>query len=135
MFDRIVLGGGTTHHHHRTVVEKRAPTDESVALLKDMQEKALQSLLSFPMNFNGLHCNLYIYHDVTTASSDRRVIVLYQLNGEQHRVDIDLNWSMMTLEQRVTAIRDALAKSIASHMLEQALRDLPDVEKLQLFQT
>ena len=51
MFDRVSIrsdGGGTHHHHHHhqhEVHEHKAPTDESIKLWGDLQEKMLNSIL------------------------------------------------------------------------------------------
>lgn len=37
---------GTQHHsHYTTVTENRAPTDESVSLLRDMEDKAIGNIV------------------------------------------------------------------------------------------
>lgn len=44
----ILVGGGSQTHHHshqKNVTEQKAPTDESMRLLKEFQEKAIDSVV------------------------------------------------------------------------------------------
>ena len=62
MFDRntLVVGGSHAVPYCKTVIEKRAPTDKSVELLKEMQVEARNSLfMNDRVDFNGFKCNVY----------------------------------------------------------------------------
>lgn len=84
MFDRntVVLGGGShAVPYCSTVIEKRAPTDKSVELLKEMQSEARDSLfMNDRVDFNGFKCNIYAGRrpfEINTAF----VVIKYNLNG------------------------------------------------------
>ena len=55
-----------------TVTEKRAPTDESVRLLKEMEEKAREKIIdSFTVNDTHFECKFFQEMDVVTQEIGR----------------------------------------------------------------
>lgn len=90
----------THNHHHKTefvdrnisIVEQRAPTNESVALLKEMQEKVQADFIgSFPLpnNLFNATVNVYIEHLHRHAV----FLVQYKINYETRKVKIEVPWS------------------------------------------
>lgn len=122
MLDRnIIIGGGPQHHTHTTtVIEKRAPTDESIRLLQEMQSKARDTLITFPVSFNGLECHIHMFYDSAANLNNEKVVITYTLNGQRCRVDTEFS-SYDTADYRIKKVRDVLAQSLASHMLQSAV--------------
>ena len=87
MFDRSLVISqprAATEYVTKTVniTEKRAPTDESVRLLSEM-EKAAQDKLekSVRLEANGFKCVVQTQHDL--MSQDFVAIALFELNGQK----------------------------------------------------
>jgi negative regulator of sigma E activity len=105
------------------VTEKRAPTDESVALLKEMEEAARKKITeSTTVSNTEFTCKLHKYHDPVNCADNYAVI--YTLNGQQRRVDINVEiYKMLSPEQTASLIRDEVAFDIANKMLHTAFMD------------
>ena len=106
-----------------TVTEKRAPTDESVRLLKEMEAEARKKITETTVVSNTeFTCKLHKYHDPANCADNYAVI--YTLNGQQRRLDIMVEiYKMMTPEQVACLIRDEVAVDIANKMLTTAFMD------------
>lgn len=85
MFDRTVLAiGGGTHHH--TTVEKRAPTDESVRLLREMESKAQEQVeRAIRLADNGFECVAHVHREC--MSDDLVVLVHFMLAGRRLKAE------------------------------------------------
>jgi hypothetical protein len=91
MFDKTALyvGSRTSHHHHRAEVhEHRAPTDESVRLLREMEQAAEQKLLdSFRLEGCEVDCVVHHLRRYETLGTDHDFIIQYRLGSRRIRVD------------------------------------------------
>lgn len=105
------------------VTEKRAPTDDSVRLLKEMEDAARKKITeSTTVSNTEFTCKLHKYHDPVNCADNYAVI--YTLNGQQRRVDINVEiYKMLTPEQTACLIRDEVAMDIANRMLHTAFMD------------
>src|ERR1700680_185141 len=104
----------------RTVIEKRAPTDDSVRLLREMEAKAEARILeSVRVADTVFECVVHSYRDVVNDKMVYRAVV--KLNGRtvtaEHAV-----WTMDAKDLRAAweALRDKLATAIASEVLKGA---------------
>lgn len=115
--------GSENHYHTHNVTEKRAPTDESVRLLKEMESEARKKITETTTVHNTeFVCKLHKYHDALNASD--MYAVIYTLNGVQSRIDMMVEiYKMMTPEQVACCIRDKVAVDIANKMLSTAFMD------------
>jgi hypothetical protein len=107
-----------------TVHEHRAPTDESVKLLREMEQKAQEKLIaSVQVGNSTFECVLHQYLD---NLSDRMVwTAVYKLNGKQltTTVDSDPRQSPILgdgMRDAFEKLRDAMAKEIAAQILNGA---------------
>jgi len=68
-----MFGYGSEHHYHtHNVTEKRAATDESVRLLKEMEDEARKKITETTTVHNTeFVCKLHKYHDALNAA-DRK---------------------------------------------------------------
>ncbi len=86
MFDKFVVADGRNQSMYvsGTIDEHRAPTDESVRLLNEMQEKAMKNILS-TVNLNNNILNIagiFIHRDCITDKI--AVFGEFKLNGIEY---------------------------------------------------
>lgn len=116
----MFVNRATHHYHTHNVTEKRAPTDESVRLLKEMEDEARKKITETTTVHNTeFTCKLHKHYDALNDAD--RYAIIYTLNGRQSRVDIDVEtYKMLTPEQTACFIRDKVAVDIANKMLYTA---------------
>ena len=115
MFDRTVVVGGGRHRHTHYVTEKRAPTDESVRLLKEMEEKAdgkRIASLRLPSN----HLDGVVHFERDFASQKFVARAHFKVNGHQLQVSADC-WIDDGPEAALDKVKEAVAKEIATLFL------------------
>lgn len=121
MFDTYVVRPGDQHHSHRHEVhEHRAPTDESVKLMSEMERAMLKRLLfSVRLNDCPVDCVVHALRD--NFDLDTKWLIQYRVNGGQHRVDhvfVDKGEAPDRARERlVRELVDALGRDIAVRML------------------
>jgi histidinol-phosphate/aromatic aminotransferase/cobyric acid decarboxylase-like protein len=129
MFDSYTLRAGDQHHHHRTEVhEHRAPTDASVKLLREMEQAALDKILStFRLEGAPVNCVIIHMRDAPSAANPlamgHRFILRYKLGSRQREVRYDYRPSRLSISAQEAndecfhALKAALAEDIAFHLL------------------
>lgn len=127
MFDRIALVAPTRHvTEHVHVTEKRAPTDESVRLLKEYEEKAdARRLDAIKVGDSSFECVIHTERDA--ASGDVLWRAIFSLNGKKLRADHRARYGAGSQDEHMTALRDAVAKKIATEVLVAALSKMPQL--------
>ena len=105
MFDKDI----EFHHHDNSVrfpdeikiTEKRAPTDESVRLLKEMEDKALDSLI---LKVSETRSNKFSYEvffsryaDVNSFCSKGCMVIKFNCNGKDYSRKVTCTSKMMDL--------------------------------------
>ena len=122
MFDAItVRHGGDTHNHTHHVTEKRAPTDDSVRLLREMENSAKEEVLKsirLPSNeFSGV---AHLMRDYLSCSTN--VAVLFKLNGKDHKVLISFDDFMDdNIDKRIEKMVCEVSNYLARNILESTL--------------
>ena len=103
--------------------EHRAPTDESVRLLKEMQEKAEAKVLSaLTIEGNGFNC---VIHSMLDGMQWKTVVrAVFDLNGKRMTAEAsaDADGDQDSRAQLLLDLRDKIATKIANEVLENALR-------------
>ncbi len=102
---------------HVTITEKRAPTDDSVKLLREMEQKAKAEVIkSVSVGNSVFECVVHHAHDM--MSDKLRWRAVFKLNGKQMTADIETS----PYESNLPAdrLRDEMAKVIASEVLNDA---------------
>ena len=119
----MFVNRATHHYHTHSVTENRAPTDESVRLLKEMEAEARKKITeSTTVHNTEFTCKLHKYYDALNAAD--KYAVIYTLNGKQSRIDVDVEaYKMLTPEQTACFIRDKVAVDISNKMLYTAFMD------------
>lgn len=100
-----------------TVTEKRAPTDESVRLLKEMEEKAREKIIdSFAVKDTHFECKIFQEKDFLTL--DTKFVVIYSMNGKKRTVNVCIEEG--EIENTYKKLISAVANDIAHAMLADA---------------
>ena len=121
MFDTIRVGGGT---HHHSVIERRAPTDESVRLLREMEEAAEKRVLERgELRSNELNVRWSIYHDRVDLDGIT-VNCRWKLNGVERTFEFPMCRNMyQDPKSKFIEIRDRLTEKIAEEVLMPLVTD------------
>lgn len=117
MFDRYELRpGGATHYH--TITENRAPTDESVRLLKEMETAARDKVqASIRVENCPVDCVLNAWEDWQSAG-DRHFAIKCRINGKDLNLKHVQRWTELSDTQ---AIADALVKMVSEAIAREML--------------
>lgn len=91
----------TTNHFHEhtsspssidvTITEKRAPTDESVKLLKEMQESVLKSVIGQIKVDDNVVTGEAIAFDLPWLVNDIKVVYKFKINGIEYCVEKEIS--------------------------------------------
>lgn len=102
------------------VTERRAPTDESVRLLKEMETAAQAKVdQSIRLDGNGFECVVQIMED---AMSDERVArAVFTVNGRRLDAEARMRRRNANPADLACSLRDAVAKRLAAEILENAI--------------
>jgi len=119
MFDNYVKSGPSHMSVTTTVHEHRAPTDDSVKLLREMETKAEEQIRkAFPLNLNTLEGTAFLNRD---CIGYRHVLIIrYVLNGVAHEFKGILPWELKLTDQVVAELKS----QFAAHLTETFLSDL-----------
>ena len=122
MFDRTIVHQAPDHIRAEiTVTEKRAPTDDSVRLLREMEAKAKAEVIkAVAINdnlFNG------VIHTMFDALSYRTTVrLVYSMNGKKLTTDYHIDDSR-SLDDSITGLIDAVARDIAIEILRKPISE------------
>lgn len=99
-------------HNH----EHRAPTDESVKLLREMEQKAEERIIeSAAVADNGFHG---VVQSLRSFADDRHIRrAIFSLNGRKMMVEFSLHSFEATPAKLAIGLRDAIACEIANASL------------------
>lgn len=115
MFDRTVILPTRTEYVTRTTHEHRAPTDESVKILREMEAKARDGVLS------AIHIKDTEIHGVVFYEPfNNRVTVRVKVNGRT----IDASVERTDTPQELHA---ELSRAIAAELLTDTMRSDPTI--------
>jgi len=112
MFDRITVQSGPSHVT-KTVHEHRAPTDESMRILQEMEEKLLRKILmSAVLAGDGIEVP-FIISERSPVGFGYELRATFKVGSSTHFIRVELT------EQRLRALQadpSELAKLIAEEM-------------------
>lgn len=134
----------TTHYHHSkkeyvpytkevNITEKKAPTDESIRLLNEMEEKAKKNIIATIKIEENFLKAIAIYHRDDYVSDRMIYNIKFELNGKTHMIEdyIDnfewrqeLSKSYMGLGNE--QIFKALMKKFSEMITVELMRQCPD---------
>lgn len=116
MFDTYLNPQRTqTQFVTREVHEHRAPTDESVKLLREMEQKARDQITkSIRLESNNLKANIYQYLD--PLSMDKVYRIVADINGK--RVESEIRTpEYLNFDEQVALIHKGISDMVANHIL------------------
>lgn len=119
MFDTYLTPQKTeTYYVTKEVHEHRAPTDESVKLLREMEQKAKDQVIkSIQLEANHLNANVYIYADPMSFNNMFRVV--FDINGHSYVSDIAI-----PLDAPTDVIAQKLHRGISDVIAQKILEDV-----------
>lgn len=126
-FTRANGGGSQNHYHNVNVTEKRAPTDESVRLLKEMEKAAREKVLdTIVVADTSFECKIHKMYD---GMNDQDVYgVVYSLGGIKYKTEVRVNrYENPTPQEVVIQIRDSVAQDIANVLIAPAFMKMDRV--------
>lgn len=124
MFNKIIIDSRPVRPQHNTVTvtEKRAPTDDSIQMLREMKQKARDEVLaSIKIGDTAFECVVHLMCDQMSNDTIFRAVV--SLNGKNIKVE-SRSRSTDTIESRVTKLVDNLSHRIATEILRPSLDQL-----------
>ncbi len=125
MFNKYVYENRHSSVNARVdVTEKRAPTDESVRLLREMEAAAREQIVATTVVRDTVfECVIYMHHDLAAYEDIYRIV--YSLNGRKLTIDVRVRrWDRPTEQQVVETIMAGLANDIAGQLLTSAFRNV-----------
>ncbi len=117
------------HNHKTEVHEHRAPTDDSIRILREMEAKARENVIaSFPFANNLFEGRVFVGQDF--AEMNVHLFVRFTLNGNLHEVKLESKRFQSTQDmlKHVTA---QLADYLASQVLAGLFTD-DDIHTIEL---
>ena len=126
MLNRYYIGGGShSHTHNHNTLEQRAPTDESVKLLREMEAAAKASIVeTMSVGGNGFEGVIHIMrqHDMYGTTEARCVFSLNgrKLTSEASVKDWESNPVAAARGELIKRLMDETAKKIAIEILKSA---------------
>lgn len=131
MFDTYKIDNSHYSPSKIDVTEKRAPTDESVRLLNEMQQKAFDNVVScVQLNNNDLKdVTWWIYHDPYTFSEKARV--RFMLNGRVFDKEMRLPCPYNEAEEIPKLIMNKVLEHIAIEVTTELFRDNTNLKQFR----
>lgn len=125
MFDTYVQRHTTEYvDRNITVNEHRAPTDESVKILNEMTDKALNNIVkTFSTTNNTLQATVAVYEDY--RNSERQFLCKFVLNGKENILHVDIPpYEYDTPEKMVQELYKQVCNKLALEIMQPFLKEL-----------
>ena len=101
------------HYHNHKVNIHRAPTDESVKLLKEMEEKA-EKKITDSIRVKNSDIEMVVHHKFDHLNQQDMYTVLYRLNGKKEIVRVNCNEWNNHQEEILKAVSEHIAINLLS---------------------
>lgn len=137
MFDKyefVSVNRRVSERVTENVTINRAPTDESVRLLKEMESEARKKIIdSVRVDSMGLKCSVFIEKD---EINDQTIVnIVYTVDGKRNVCAVNIGLGI-DVNSAIAKIIDALAKDISTTLVAGPLsRDLIKCKSLDRFFT
>lgn len=123
MFDTIRIGG--TQYVHSSVTEKRAPTDESVRILSEMEAAAEKRVIergNSKCASSGLEVRWTCIHDNFDPDA-LKLHLFFSINGREHHLNLSTCPSkFMDPKEKFRLIHEQVVKCVAETISCELLR-------------
>lgn len=125
MFDTHIYENKTQYvDRNVTVKEYRAPTDESVKLLNEMTDKALNNIVqSFSTTNNCLQMTGAVYVD--EFRQQKSFLLKFTLNGKDHKFHVDVDsWGWTSPQEMVNNVYTKVCEKLTGELMKPLLDEL-----------
>lgn len=96
------------------VTEKRAPTDESIKILREMEEKMFDKVLFMgKVEDNVFNAKWYIFHD-QYSWDEQYCKCVFTLNGKEYDFKFKLPSKFVDRDQIIPIIKDEILKKLST---------------------
>ncbi len=111
MLDKIIIQNTEHRHHHRVEVsEKRAPTDESIRLAKEYEEKAWREVAGRVVKeIKGIDAE---FVQVEATHYDMSLHIFFKLNGRPVRVRYEREFTGEVLQGVAQKITEEVMRTL-----------------------
>ena len=118
----VVNGPARTEYVAREVHEHRAPTDESVKLLREMEAKARDAVIqAVHVGDATFECVVHMRKNHIEASTT--LLAIFSVNGKKLTADFTENDWRGDVGRLVEGLRSAMADKLSREILAPALRN------------
>lgn len=123
MFNRFLYCYKSGNKQNTTTVnENRAPTDESVRLLKEFEERATEKIYSLiKIDSNRFKVSWYVICEHDTMQW--KALCKFQMNEEEHKLQIELD-PFQNEEEHFQVIKKAIVDRVSEIILTPACQEL-----------
>lgn len=120
MFDRTYVSTNpTVHHANIKIEEKRAPTDDSVRLLKEMEEKATSQVIkAVTVGNTTFECVVHHLRDNLSYTNNFRAV--FKLNGKSLSATVKVPQDQEDVSKIYQELQEEMAKVITAEILGPA---------------
>lgn len=125
MFDTYVQRHTTEYvDRNITVKEYKAPTDESVKLLNEMTEKALNNIVkTFSTSNSTLQAKVAIYRDRLMEVNE--FMCKFTLNGKDHMLRVEINaYETPDMNSMVEKLYTRVCEKLAQELMQPFFQEL-----------
>jgi hypothetical protein len=127
MFDTYVTRAPSSVHHSTTVHEHRAPTDDSVKLLNEMQQKALNNITaSLATSNNTLQLTAHLYQD--PALMQHHWGVKLKLNGKEYLIKDKIGLDVGR-EQAIESLYKSVIAQVSAIIAAPLLKEMHETTR------
>ena len=103
--------------YEKTVNINRAPTDESVKLLKEFEEKAVENIIDkIHVNDNSIN-GLILVKQVQLNPFNHKFYWKFTLNGKEYRGDVELQLYSWEMRNLVNLLAQEISKVITEELI------------------
>lgn len=125
MFDTYVQRHTTEYvDRNITVKEYKAPTDESVKLLNEITEKALNNIVkTFSTSNNTLQAKVAVYQDHRMQVNE--FMCKFTLNGKDHMLRVEINaYETPDMNSMVEKLYMKVCEKLAQELMQPFFQEL-----------
>jgi len=125
MFDTYVKRHTTEYvDRNITVKEYKAPTNESISLLNEMTEKALNNIVkTFSTSNNTLQAKVAVYQDHRLQVNE--FLCKFTLNGKNHMLRIEINvYETPDMNSMVEKLYAKVCEKLAQELMQPFFQEL-----------
>ena len=122
MFNKYNIIHQRSGPSHITVTEKRAPTDESVKLLKDMEKAARDSVIDSIRVTTSTMDGVVVYAMRSPESFENVLYIRFNLNGKPYKVEQVIKEHSFVFDKAAAA--RALCEAIREAIFQELFTDV-----------